>query len=133
MAKGGVRDGQREAVWRRVMQGQGGSGLTIREFCHKSKVPESAFYFWRRELERREARRRGAEPEKHPQRSRRSRQRRSSSAPGFVPVNLAQEAPVQVRGGIEIELAGGRRVHVTTPVDRQTLADVLAVLEGRPC
>ena len=38
-----------------------------------------------------------------------------------------------VGGSIEIELLGGRRLHVTAPVDRQALADVLSVLEGRPC
>ena len=60
----------------------------------------------------------------------------------FVPVMLAAapapEAPpetprVQVRdsGLIEIELAGGRRVRLSGPVDVQTLKRVIAVLEGR--
>jgi hypothetical protein len=133
MANGGVRDEGREAFWRRVIQGQRGSGLTIREFCHKSKMPESAFYFWRSELERRESRRRGAKPGRLRQRIGRSCSRRASATAAFVPVKLTQEIPAQVRGGIQIELPGSRRVHVTTPVDRQALADVLAVLEARPC
>ena len=36
-------------------------------------------------------------------------------------------------GRIEILVSNGRRVQVTGPVDRQALADVLAVVEARPC
>jgi hypothetical protein len=35
--------------------------------------------------------------------------------------------------GVEIVLADGRIVRVPTGFERQTLVDVLAVLEGRPC
>jgi hypothetical protein len=62
------------------------------------------------------------------------------TGPAFVPVTLAQEMRPSA-GRIEIELSDGRRVHVTAPVDRHALADVLlavsdaerAVLEARPC
>jgi hypothetical protein len=47
-------------------------------------------------------------------------------------VRVAAEVRPVEHPGIEIELPGGRRIHVTPPVDRQALADVLAVLEGRP-
>ena len=66
--------------------------------------------------------------------------KRPSARAAFVPVRLAvsnaervaeETRPDPTR--IEIELPGGRRVHVTAPVDRQALADVLAVLEGEPC
>jgi hypothetical protein len=36
-------------------------------------------------------------------------------------------------GGVEIVLGGGRTVRVPPGFDRQTLADVLAVLEAPPC
>jgi transposase len=60
----------------------------------------------------------------------------------FVPVMLAAppapEAPLETprvqapdRGLIEIELAGGRRVRLSGPVDVQALKRVIAVLEGR--
>jgi transposase-like protein len=120
MAKGKDRDVRREKQWRRIIKEHIGSGLTIREFCRKSKVPETAFYFWRRELQRRRLDRREAEQEQR-------------QHPTFLPVRLAQEARAPDRGDVEIALPGGVRVHVTAPVDRQTLADVLSVLEGRPC
>jgi transposase-like protein len=128
MAGGKNRDRRREAYWRRIVREQRGSGLTIREFCRKSKLTESAFHFWRRELERREA-----EHEQRQGQRRAPKSPRPPRAPVFVPVRVTEQFQPQTGGRIEIELSGGRRVHVIAPVDRQTLADVLAVLEGQPC
>jgi hypothetical protein len=142
MAKGKVRAGGKEAFWRRTIEEQRRSGLSVRAFCQKQGVREAAFYRWRRELVRREA----ARP----------------VAAAFVPVRLAgspaasaaggavgravrggeaaaavwrhRAAPAPDAGRIAILLSGGGRVHVTPPVDRQALADVLAVLsEVEPC
>lgn len=128
MAKGVSRDRRREAQWRRIVREHGRSGLTIREFCRKSNLRETAFYFWRSELKRRKAE---------------QEQRRPAgpvAAPAFVAVRVEEHSAIPAGGRpngteyrIEIELSGGIRVHVTAPVDRQALADVLAVLEGRPC
>ena len=130
MAKGKDRDKRREAYWRRTVREQRGSGLTIRDFCRKSKLRESAFHFWRRELERRQA-----EQEQHQEvkRPRRSKSRRAPQSPAFVPVRVTEQTAPATVGRIEIELSGGRRVHLTAPVDRQALGQVLAVLEARPC
>lgn len=137
MANGKGRDRQRESRWRRVIREHTHSGLSIREFCRKSKLPESAFYFWRRELERRDLDRHEAEQEQRT---------RPSAQAAFVPVTVAQDIAAQAHSRIEIELSGGQRVHVTAPVDCHALADVLAVLrldaiaapseadgEGRSC
>jgi transposase-like protein len=107
MGKGRARDERKEAFWRRVVGRQGESGETVRGFCRKKGLRESAFYFWRRELARREA-----------------------APPAFLPVQVTEEAAAG--GRIEIVLSGGRQVHVAGPVDREALAAVLAVLEGRP-
>jgi hypothetical protein len=141
MAKGVSRDRRREAQWRRIIREHTHSGMTIREFCLKSKLPESAFYFWRRELERRQAQGRRAEREQRQRCNRAAEPAGPATAPAFVPVRVAanpvepvtREARPEAPGRIEIELSGGRRVHVAAPVDRQALADVLAVLEGRSC
>jgi hypothetical protein len=158
MATGKVRDKGKEAWWRRTVRRQGRSGLSVRAFCQKQGVREAAFYFWRRELVRREAAEGAAKLA-------------LAERPGaaFVPVRLAgipaasaageavgravrageaaaavwRHGPASVpdAGRIEIILSGGGRVHVAPPVDRQALADVLAVLsevgpggeEARPC
>jgi transposase-like protein len=129
MAKGRDRDGRREDRWRGLIDEQKHSGLSIRAFCRGRKLAESAFYFWRRELQRRQDR-----PGQRPTPE-------SSGSPAFVAVRVseADAEPGQLRGEsaasgrIEIVLAGGHRVAVAAPVDRQALTDVLAVLEGRPC
>jgi hypothetical protein len=105
MAKGKVRDKSKEAFWRRTMHRQRQSGLTVRAFCREHALRETAFYFWRRELARREI-----------------------ADVVFMPVKVVEEAPALAGGRIEIVLSGDRRVHVAAPVDRQALADVLAVL-----
>lgn len=122
MAKGKPRDKSRETFWRQTMEQHRQGGLSIREFCRREKLREPSFYSWRRELARRDAVRRSSTPG-----------RRKTV---FLPVRLATEAPpapLNPSGRIEIELPGRRRVHVAPPVNRQALADVLAVLEGRPC
>src|SRR5450759_4656931 len=120
MAKGAGRDRRREAQWRRVIRGHIHSGLSVREFCAKGKLPESAFYFWRRELQR------------HKAEQGQGRQRESAWAPAvpssklaFLPVRVAEEASPAISGRIEIVLSNGRRVYVTGPVNRQALGDVL--------
>ncbi|MCY2950574.1 MAG: transposase [Planctomycetota bacterium] len=110
MAKGKVRDKSKEAFWRRAVRRQGQSDLTVRAFCREHALRETAFYFWRRELARREV-----------------------ADAAFVPVRVVEEAPTPAGGRIEIVLSGDRRVHVAAPVDRRALADVLAVLEASAC
>lgn len=128
MANGRRRDTAREAHWRRIVRGQRHSGLSIREFCRKQQVPESAFYHWRSEL-----RRRGQEQEQ--------RRERPMATAAFVPVHVTHDAGPAAPGRIEIVLPRGQRVRISAPVDRAALADVLAVLttaslerrEGRAC
>ncbi len=104
MARGTRRDLKKEAFWRRVVRGQVGSGLSIRAWCRKHGVQESAFYWWRTRLGRRDA-----------------------AGPTFVPVQVTEASP-KTAGRIEIVLPGDRRVQVIGRVERQTLAEVLAVL-----
>jgi hypothetical protein len=48
----------------------------------------------------------------------------------FLPIHvLAGTAPT----GVEIHLGDGRMICVRPGFDRQTLREVLAALEGRPC
>jgi transposase-like protein len=122
MAKGKDRDRRLEAQWRRIIREHTRSGLNIRDFCRKSNLRESAFYFWRRELERRGLDRSEAEQEQR---------KRPSGRATFVPVRVTEDTRADA-GRIEIVLSGGRRVHVVAPVDRQALVDVLAVLEAQP-
>jgi hypothetical protein len=54
-------------------------------------------------------------------------------AVSFLPVEVMEDGAAPAGGGVEIILAPGRTLRVRAGFDRQTLADVLAVLEVRPC
>ena len=103
----------------------------MREFCRAEGLRESAFYFWRRKLKR------GSQPsgtvgQSPPKASRRLSEPRRGT-PSFLPVHVVADAKVEAAHGVEIVLAHGRSVRVPAGFDRQTLADVLAVLEVRSC
>ena len=137
-----VRQGgsERQAYWEEAMRRWKGSGQSVRAFCGNEGVRESAFYFWRRELAQR-SRRTEAANGSRPQASRvrtasRSPKRASSqhrSIPSFLPVHVVEDAAAEATSGVEIILAHGCTVRVRSGFERQTLVDVLAVLEARPC
>lgn len=116
MAQGKSRDPKRERFWRRHLKRQRASGLTIRDYCAGHELPESSFHFWRREI------------------ADRDRQRGAGNTPpaAFVPVTIV-EPPTLTNAAIDIKLASGHRLRVRGGCDRRLLAEVVAVLEGRPC
>lgn len=131
MANRVTRDRRREARWRRIIRQHARGVLTISEFCRRSNLAESAFYFWRRELRLRQAEQASGEALAKPkqQRHRRGRAAGPDTGPAFVAVTVRHEATAKAQAGhIEIVLSGGQRIYVMAPVDRQALADVLAVL-----
>ena len=105
----GKRDLKKELFWRRAVRQQADSGNSVRRWGRKQGLKEASFYRWRRELAQREA-----EP-------------RSTA---FVPVHVTADRPRDDDPRIEIVLTDGRHVGVHGPVDRQRLADVLAVLSS---
>ena len=94
MAKGKGRDRRREAQWRRIIREHTRSGLTIREFCRKSKLPESAFYFWRRELQHRQA-------------DQEQRRLAPTSAPAFLAVRVLEPGEAAQGGGAVVGCLDG--------------------------
>jgi hypothetical protein len=102
----------RREHWEAVLARHRGSGLSIKAFCVRERVSYQSFFLWKRRFA-------------------------GESADGkvtFAPVRVVAEEPTPAEcGPIEIELPGGQRVHVRGRVDRQVLADVLAVLGDRAC
>lgn len=106
-------DPRRQRYWEAVVRRWREGGQSVAAFCRAEGLRASAFYGWRRKLARR-------------------------ATPAFLPVEVV--APPRERlsvaeatGGVEIVLAPGRTVRVRPGFDRQTLVDVLAVLEAKPC
>ena len=143
-------DPQRQSYWEAVVQRWREGGQGIRAFCHAEGLRESAFYFWRRQLVRRgrqaalvngtQPRARAARPAS---RSSKGILPQPGTAPSFLPVRViastsghpgVAEAGYPLAGrGVEIVLAQGRTVRVPAGFDRQTLAEVVAVLEAQSC
>jgi hypothetical protein len=113
MTTGRPRDLGKERQWRRWIDLQQSGGLSVRVFCSRRGLAEHNFYQWRKLLAERD----------HEARS-------TSAASMFVPVEVAG---VLAESRIEIVLAGGQRVNVPSGFDVPTLAQVVAVLEGRSC
>lgn len=110
------RDVGRERHWRRLLGQWRRSGVSVREFCQAVEVGESAFYFWRRELLRRDQKAAAA----------------NAGGARFVQVRVTKAERPKAEGGIEVALGNGRVVRVRRGFDRDLLLSVVAALEAMP-
>jgi transposase-like protein len=97
------RDPQRERFWRDAMSAWQASGLSVRQYCRRHELAEASFYYWRRQLQRRDA------------------QRVPSSPPAFVPITVVPAATVEVR-------CPSGHVVILPTVDAATLQILFAAL-----
>ena len=44
------RDAEKQRQWQRTIAEAARSGLSVREFCRRHRLPESRFYWWSRKL-----------------------------------------------------------------------------------
>ena len=149
MGKSGRRDLRKESFWRRIIRGHGGSGMSIRAWCEEHGVSDVSFHWWRRELARRDAehkgtaRRRVKSGESNGRTSRNisgrakpgtgERVGRDDSSSTFLPVMVTEDTHRNIPSLIEVVLGDGRSVRLAGSVDRESLAEVLDVLESRSC
>lgn len=114
--------GSREAYWRGQVSAWVRSGESVRGYCRCRGLSEAAFYFWKRELKRRDA---GAVTK--------------AERLGFAEVRLPSSAVDKafpagaLEARIEIAVAGFLRIHVHPGFDEETLLRVIAVLERTAC
>ena len=125
MAKGNPRNPELERSWRSRLESQRRSGLSVRDYCAKHRLREPSFYAWRRIIADRDQAERVAataaaqHPTHQPQ-------------PAFLPVTVvATSTPADAP--IDIRLRSGQRLRVRSGCDRQLLADLITLLEGKPC
>jgi len=107
-------DVEKARFWRKAVHDAARSGLSIREFCRQRKLHESQFYWWQRHLATKLA-----PPPTKP-----------AGAASFALVSGETGAP---DAGIELVLAGGRRLRIAKGVDEATLRSVLAALDEPGC
>ncbi len=112
-----LRDAAKERFWRGVLKRFAASGLSVRAFCRRENLPESAFYFWRRELARRD--------DERPMCETRAQQPLST----FLPVRLTDRMPHEMC--ITVEWAGGRRLRFPEDIPAARLAEIVAAIEAQ--
>jgi hypothetical protein len=103
------RDVAKEAYWRKVLTQFSASGLSVREFCKRDQLTESAFYAWRRTIGERDESR--------------------TSGPAFVPAVVTKEAAQE--SSFAIELAGGCVLRFSGAHATEQLADLVIALQSR--
>ena len=110
-------DVEKARYWQAVIRDAARSGLSTRAFCRQRKLRESQFYWWQRRLK-----------EKRPPAS-------TPRGPANGPASFAlvSDEPDGNDAGIELVLAGGRRLRLAKGVDEPTLRSVLAALEQPGC
>ena len=117
------RDGKREQNWRGHLKQQRVSGLTARAYCRANALRETSFFYWKKEIAKRD---------------REAAAATAPAGPTFVPVAVIDRPHDRAEAPIDIRLASGHRVRVRSGSDRRLLADVLALLirsvtEGQSC
>lgn len=110
MAKRGRRDPAKERFWRTTFSAWRTSGESARGFCTRRGLTETAFYFWRKELRRRDGER-TARP----------------ATPTFVPVTVLPAVSVAV----EVRCPSGHVVTVPG-CDESFLRTLFAALAPVP-
>ena len=123
----------RRQQWQMAIQQWQFSGQSVRAFCRQEGLKESAFFFWRRELALQDRADAASPPSPSCKRKTSSPVEPTGAAARFLPVQVVAGRGPQRAGDIEIVLGSGRAVRVPPQFDRQTLADVLALLEAPSC
>jgi len=101
--------------WRKVIERQQVSGLSVAAFCRSNGVPASSFFAWKRRLAGSSAGAVTTSP--------------AGTVPGFVEATISD---LRCRAcSIQVRLRGGRRVLVGRGFDHQLLAEVVAFFEAR--
>ncbi len=114
------RDPAKEQFWADAILRREQSGLTIREFCRQEGMTESTYQFWRRELKKRGWN--GRSPA--------AQETSSDGNAAFAAVAIDMNETLS-DSAIEILMGNHCRIRVPRGFDRQSLVDVLAVLESR--
>lgn len=115
----GQRDPERERFWRDALRRHRGSGLTVRAFCAREQLAETAFHAWRRILRERDAERRRDRP---------VAPAAAAPAPAFVPVVVREpDRPADDR--IVIDLRGGRALRLPASMPVELVARLVRAIE----
>jgi transposase-like protein len=103
-----LRNAEKERHWRQVLGRQASSGLSVRAFCQREQLTESAFYAWRRTIGERDG--------------------ETTLAPSFVPMVVTDQGTSE--SSIAIELSGGHVLRLPASTPAAWVAELVLGLEG---
>jgi len=123
---------EREEYWRGTFSEQRTSGLSHSEFCRQKSISMNAYFWWKRELPKREAGRREVRA------ARRHREgRKISITPSLIPVRIrrAEEgiSAVSTSQAFEVVFRSGRVLRVPPGFQSDDLRRLVSLLEGETC
>jgi hypothetical protein len=130
-ARGSEEARKRQEYWRGILAEQRQSGLTHTEFCRRKSISTNSYFWYKRELPRRDGKRVAARAT-----PKREKPRRAAKAPSLVPVTIrARRAPgePEVAERFEVELRRGRVLRVPPGFRGEDLRRLLAILEEEAC
>lgn len=122
-----LRDAAKERRWREALNGCARSGLGVRAFCRREGLAESAFYFWRRELARRDGEKFSRDTSRRSPGAGRGVRRLGFGRPDFLPVRVTDAAASQA--SITLELASGRVLRLPGSMPIKHVAELVAAIE----
>jgi transposase-like protein len=125
-------DPDKEQFWHQMFARWTASGLSIAAFCKDAGLSQQSFYRWRRVLRQRISR---FGQQRRPQAVDAVNEKAATATaqrplPLFVPLAVETTAAATV---LEVVVCDGRVIRVPAGFDAPTLAQILAVLEGRLC
>lgn len=104
---GRQQSSSRIEYWREQVAQQGRSGLSVKQFCEAQRITEQCFYVWRKRL-------REVAPVRF----------------ALVATGPPSECKSSAEGGLELVLARGERLRISSGVDTALLRSVLEVLRA---
>jgi hypothetical protein len=139
--KGPRRDAEKERFWRAAIRRQGGSGQSVRGFCRQEGLSEPSFYAWRRELKRRDGKRRVRKSARRPTQAPSGMQAGHMRAGGagrrgraaFVSVRLGGGVVSAMAASIECLLPSGAVLRWPADVEPAAIAAVVTNWERSRC
>jgi hypothetical protein len=130
--KRSVRSERAWAKWRRLVEAQEASGLSVHRFCEDRGIPASSLFAWRRKLRDADAAPGPRAAARRPAFVEVVRERAIPGAEGVERMgrsDLCRGVVGSGRGGVVVELASGRRIVLERGFDRGLLVAVIEVLE----
>ena len=125
------RDPAKERYWRRLLHQARRSGLTAGDFCALQGISVPSFYFWRREIERRDRQRKLTTKTAPEPTSSTPLPSPVLTTPAFV--TLAMDAGAMLPPAIEVVVTERRRLRVRPGFDAELFRQLVRLLEEPSC